>query len=819
MNFFSNFKVGTKIIAGYIIALVLMATIGGIALLRLANIEVTVTNLSDNLAMDQKLADDMVSQVLLARFYANKYISQGHQDDLGRYRDEHLNFENLLASAETEITDPERVTMLNSINAGVETYDSTFNEIVGLMDARQKIVTEVLDVNGPNAEALLQELRDSAFAADDAVAAHHAGNAQAALLLMRFNAFKYLQAGDTKWVDLFTQRFEQAENSFTTLDTELQDPSRRKLAADAHTAVKAYKTGFDSLQADYARQNQLVMSTLDVVGPEVRTTASNMAASVAADFQAEDEATKALVAQTRWVLIITMILAVVVGLSLGWIISRSITRPLKLVTEISQQMAQTDLTLLATEMEALAQGDLTRELAVTTEPLSIKSKDEIGQMAQAFNAIILQLQKTGLAFGTMTGNLRDLVSQVAERATDLGAASEQLAASADQAGGAAAQVATTIQQVAEGTSQQTESVARSVTIVEQVTRAIDGVARGAQEQAIAVTKSSETTAHISQTIDQVAKNAQLGAEEAGKAANAARNGSHTVNETIVGMQTIKSKVGLSAQKVQEMGRRSDQIGAIVETIDDIASQTNLLALNAAIEAARAGEHGKGFAVVADEVRKLAEKSATATKEIAGLIKSIQTTVNEAVQAMDEGATEVEQGVQRANQSGEALQDILTAAEGVSTVVETISAAAQQMSAASSELVTAMETVSAVVEENTASTEEMAASSGEVSVAIESIASITEENSAATEEVNAAAEEMNAQVEEVTAAAQTLSNMATDLQSMVARFKISRSGSSAGSNGSNGSGASRATAHSPVAHAKTGKTNNGHKVPVAEFYNN
>jgi methyl-accepting chemotaxis protein len=484
-------------------------------------------------------------------------------------------------------------------------------------------------------------------------------------------------------------------------------------------------------------------------------------------------------------LLVFSVSGVLVAIALGLIISASIATPLGMVTKMAQD---------------LSVGNTLRTMSDTDKDKVRQRKDEVGTIGKAFDQLISYMQEMGIAattiasndltatvtpkserdelgnaFATMIAGLRSVIGQVSESAESVSTAASQLASASDQSGKATNQIATTIQQVASGTTQQSEEVSKTSSSVEQMGRAIEGVAKGAQEQAKAITQASQVTTRISSAIEQVANNAQSVARDSAEAAKHSRDGAQTVKDTISGMEAIRTKVSLSATKVEEMGNRSGEIGVIVETIEDIASQTNLLALNAAIEAARAGEQGKGFAVVADEVRKLAERSSLATKEIATLIKGIQNTVSEAIRAMQESASEVEAGVTRAHSAGEALDNILKAAESVYQQAEDAGTAAGKVSAAASELVEAVDAVSAVIEENTAATEEMAANSSELTQAVENIASVSEENSAAVEEVSASTEEVLAQVEQVSASATSLMDLAQDLQRVVSQFKLTADG--------------------------------------------
>lgn len=433
---------------------------------------------------------------------------------------------------------------------------------------------------------------------------------------------------------------------------------------------------------------------------------------------------------------IIIAVSVVLSLGIGIYISRSISKPVAALTAATSEIAEGNLGVVIPD---------------------VNTKDEVETLNNAFKV--------------MVNNLRQLISGVTESAQNVAATSEELSLNSDEASKATQQVANAMQEIARGASEQTTLVTNSLETVGQVNTAIQQIAGGAQEQANSISLTADMVNQMAVSIREVASSAQTVSMSAEKTREAADQGEHAVGLTIQGMGDIKEKVFESANKIRELGEHSQQIGEIIQVIDDIAEQTNLLALNAAIEAARAGEHGKGFAVVADEVRKLAERSSKATKEIADLITNIQKLTAGAVTAMEQGTREVEQGANLAVDAGEALKQIMSTVEETYHQVQNISASAEEISASSQEVVKAIDNVSAITQENTAATEQMTAASTEVGKAIENVASVTEESSAAAEEVSASTEEMTASIEEINAASHNLATMAENLRQMVAGFKL------------------------------------------------
>jgi methyl-accepting chemotaxis protein len=298
----------------------------------------------------------------------------------------------------------------------------------------------------------------------------------------------------------------------------------------------------------------------------------------------------------------------------------------------------------------LADGDLTVDVQVD-------SKDETGQLMTAMR--------------NMVTNLRDMISKTVDISAGIASASNQLHS-------ASAQIATGVEEVA-------------------------------SQAGMVATASEEMAA----TSSDIARNCTMTADASQQSTDAANRGSMVVQQTITGMNVIADRVRETAMTIEALGARSEQIGEIIGTIEDIADQTNLLALNAAIEAARAGEQGRGFAVVADEVRALAERTTKATKEIGQMIKAIQNETKAAVKAMEEGVQEVEKGAVSSQKSGQAIEEILQSINEVLIQVSQIATAAEQQTATTGEVTTNIHQINDVVHQTASGAEETAAAAAQL----------------------------------------------------------------------------------------------------------
>ncbi len=249
---------------------------------------------------------------------------------------------------------------------------------------------------------------------------------------------------------------------------------------------------------------------------------------------------------------------------------------------------------------------------------------------------------------------------------------------------------------------------------EEITHTSESLAAATQEQSAQSDEVASAVEQMSRTVTENAMSAGKTAEVAQRNGEIAKEGGQVVKQTILKMRDIANVVKKSAENIEKLGESSKQIGEIISVIDDIADQTNLLALNAAIEAARAGEQGRGFAVVADEVRKLAERTTEATKQIASMIKGIQEETTEAVKAMNKGNQEVTSGIDLADKAGESLEEILSSTTEVMDMVNQIAAASEEQSATSEEISKNVQSISKVTSESASRIENVARSAEELS---------------------------------------------------------------------------------------------------------
>jgi methyl-accepting chemotaxis protein len=770
MKWLNNFKFGFKIVCSFFLIIALAVISSVISIIYMAQI----TTSSDT--MD--LSGDIVQTVLQAGNDRRDLISTGES----AYGNEVLSAVDDCVDILDEIIDTtgsaEIISAAKEMNGVFEDYIPVFKDVI-TAEENMNSAESVWATLGQEFSTVVAQLKTAA--ADDTDVLLQVDSLEGKFYLMRVSAVNY----GWKQTD---EAYQSLQEAISDTDAELSvlesmiagNSSLATGAASVSASIEEYLAQSEKFHQALEAQND-ALSELTVLAQELNGSDDDSsayyggAALLTAEAVADLESAENL---AKTIQIAICIAIVILGVLISFVLVSSTTKPLKVIVDAGN---------------ALAIGDTNKNIH-----LDYERRDEIGEIALCFhNVVASQKEMTdgfekmasgdltiefkprsdkdvmGIAFVKMLNDLRALMIKLTNTAKGLTEASAQLAKASEQAGQATQQIASTSQQVARGASEQSASLQETTRAIDQLSTAIEQISKGAQEQSKGIEKTLSTVREVAEAAGKATNDARAASSSSSESAKVAEDGAVMAKQTVDGMEKIREAIGFTSQKITRLGEQSGEIDKIVATIDDIAAQTNLLALNAAIEAARAGEQGRGFAVVADEVRKLAERSLRATKEIADLIIGIQTGVNDAVKAMEDSTSYVENGYKLAIDSGNSMSEILKYAEGVGQGVQNISNATERLSKLGDELLKVMEEISSVVEENTAATEQMAASSDQVSKSVESVAGVAEENGAATEEVSASAEEMSAQVEEVVASAQSLSAMADELSKAVSVFKVSK----------------------------------------------
>ena len=515
---------------------------------------------------------------------------------------------------------------------------------------------------------------------------------------------------------------------------------------------------------------------------ESKADASNPAAKPKGYFRLlmnEQQASDAMGGLRKWNAGITIVVVALASL-LAWLASRVIVRPILSLVDTAQQISKGDLTQRA----------------------SVESGDEIGGLAETFNMMAGNLERTVKSLAQSQTKLKNVAENVGSRSqTVIRAVDEERAIiddtyrSIDQLNSGVRKITDNVESLSASSEETSSSMLEMVASMEEVSRHTDTLFSSVEETASAthqmvssinevdqnvvyltnfVTDTSSSMVEMSASIAQVEANAARSYDLALAVADAAETGMKAVRETIEGMEQIRHSVVEANTVVSRLGDRSIAIGKILNVIEDVAEQTNLLALNAAILAAQAGEYGKGFSVVAAEIRELSERTASSTRDIANLIRSVQEEVANALKAMSSGSTLVENGVSLTHEAGKALNNILESSSKASNMGREIAGATREQAAGSEAITKAIDRLQEMVKQINSATRQQAQGSDHILKAVESMREVTKyvrqamvEQKSGSSMISAAAERMIEMIHEIF---QVAANQASESEKIVATMQ-------------------------------------------------
>jgi methyl-accepting chemotaxis protein len=668
-----DLKIAKKLYIGFGIVLVLAMAVGYVGWNGLTTVGEMVTNADD--------ANRLIKWAKDCRQQEKNFIMRGDQMYVERVHETATKMYAQADETKARLQDQADIAALELSRAETKKYEAAFDQWVEyraeaevametMVEAARKVNVEAGALREGQKESMMNELLQKETHAKLAERLEKADDANRLIRYM----LECRQA-EKNWI--IRKNDEYAETVLGIIDGFVDQcqvtraKMRQKLNLDQIDAIVAavgeYKSGFNTYRGIHEEQ---------LKADEMMVQAGRASVKSLDDLRQVQRDKMEAAQNSAITLAISFVIgAILIGIFVAFVIARGISKPVSSMAFIAKEIAT---------------GDIDHNI-------ELESKDEIGALAEAFRRLIDYMKQLAVAAETIARN--DLTIQVDPKSekdvlgnsfktmiTNLNIIVTQLGSSATEVASAAGEISSSAEQVSRGAQNQEEQVVQVTTAVEEMTA----------------------------TIVESSKNAADAAEGAKGAADTAGDGGQIINETIEGMNRIASVVRESAENINKLASSAEQIGEIIGVVDDVADQTNLLALNAAIEAARAGEHGRGFAVVADEVRKLAERTAKATGEITVMIKGIQQGTQDSVASMETGSKQVDTGRELADKAGASLTEIVNGSQRVVDMIRQIATATEEQSAAAEQISKNIEQVSSATKESAAGAEQSATAAEELS---------------------------------------------------------------------------------------------------------
>lgn len=465
------------------------------------------------------------------------------------------------------------------------------------------------------------------------------------------------------------------------------------------------------------------------------------------------------------------ILSGILAFGLGLLIANSLSKRVRRTSESLSEIVSGDFSALAVSLNALADGDLETGFVARCEDVEPNGHDEITGLAVTYNHLANGLRSIGEVFSEAMWRLRAAITSVSAAALKLERVSLDMSSATEQSSAAVEDISRAVDGLADGAAQQAERLRDTTSSIHELVRAVEDIAGGAGHQQSAIEEAFDARMALKREIDATSDIAEHLRQAAAYTRQEIVAGATAASETTSAMQAIRNQAEHAVSAIEALTERSRAIEAIIEIIEEIADQTNLLALNAAIEAARAGEHGRGFAVVADEVRKLAERSGAATSDVAHILSAIRDETARAENAMRASAGATEKGVMLAQTSSQVLRTLEEAIVQTDAIASDMSTRSNTMREASSRSTRSEEEVRSVAQANVGVAAQMRTAVAQIRDTLSEIAVHAETQSAGAGQVASSALQLADQVKRLDTTAKELRMDGQAMTMLVTNFRV------------------------------------------------